>query len=89
MILAMQQIQFGSLPALAKVGIGAGILFIWVLFEREVIERFGIYHYMPLYRVEGICAWDILVCVRWRMSSSSCRPNGNSTREQSTYSVWR
>ena len=50
----MQEIQFGSLPALAKIGIGAGILFVWVLFEREVIERFGIYHYMPLYRVEGI-----------------------------------
>lgn len=56
----MQKIQFGSLPTLAKFGIGAGIFFVWTLFEREVIERFGIYHYMPLYRVEGICAWDIL-----------------------------
>jgi len=59
----MQKIQFGSLPALAKFGVGAGIFFVWTLFEREVIERFGIYHYMPLYRVEGICAWDILVII--------------------------
>ncbi|MBV8340398.1 MAG: hypothetical protein JO343_10665, partial [Candidatus Eremiobacteraeota bacterium] len=43
-----------------KFGTGAGILFVWALFEREVIERFGIYQYMPLYRVDGICAWDIL-----------------------------
>jgi hypothetical protein len=57
----MQHIPFASLPTLAKFGIGAGLLFVWTLFEREVIERFGIYHYMPLYRVEGICAWDILV----------------------------
>lgn len=59
----MQQIHLRSLPALAKFGIGAGLLFVWILFEREVIERFGIYHYMPLYRVEGICAWDILVTI--------------------------
>jgi len=56
----MQQIQFRSLPTLAKFGIGAGILFVWSVFEHEVIERFGIYQYMPLYRVDGICAWDIL-----------------------------
>ena len=60
MMHAMQQIPFRSLPTLAKFGIGAGILFVWALFEREIIERFGIYQYMPLYRVDGICAWDIL-----------------------------
>lgn len=56
----MQQIHFRSLPALAKFGIGAGILFLWTVFEHEVIERFGIDQYMPFYRVGGICAWDIL-----------------------------
>ncbi len=35
-------------------------MFVWSVFEHEVIERFGIYQYMPLYRVDGICAWDIL-----------------------------
>lgn len=55
----MQQIQFGSLPTLAKFGIGAGILFLWTVFENQVIERFGIYQYMPFYRVGSICAWDI------------------------------
>jgi hypothetical protein len=57
------QIHFRSLPTLAKFGIGAGIFLIWMVFEREVIERFGIYHYMPFYRVEGVCAWDVLVFV--------------------------
>jgi len=56
----MEKIHFGSLPTLAKFGAGAGILFVWTVFEKEVIERFGIYHYMPFYRVGGICAWDIL-----------------------------
>jgi hypothetical protein len=59
----MRQIQFGSLPTLAKFGIGAGLLFVWSIFEREVIERFGLYQYMPLYRVDGICAWDIAAII--------------------------
>lgn len=60
---SMQTIHFGSLPALAKFGIGAGILFIWTVFEHEVIERFGIYQYMPFYRVGGICAWDVMAMI--------------------------
>ena len=59
----MQQIHFGALPTLAKFGIGAGILFAWTGFEREVIEPFGIYKYMPFYRVDGICVWDILATI--------------------------
>jgi hypothetical protein len=57
---AMEKLHYGALPAFAKFGIGAGVLFIWTVFEHEVIERFGIYQYMPFYRVGAICAWDIL-----------------------------
>ena len=59
----MNKFHFGSLPVLAKFGIGAGLLFVWILLEREVIEPLGIYHYMPFYRVEGVCAWDVLVTI--------------------------
>ena len=61
----MQQktVPFGSLPTLAKFGIGAGIFFVWTAFEQQVIERFGIYHYMPFYRVGSVCVWDILAMI--------------------------
>jgi hypothetical protein len=59
----MTKFHFGSLPIVAKVGVGAGMLFIWILLERVIIEPLGIYHYMPFYRVEGVCAWDVLVTI--------------------------
>ena len=34
----MEQIQFGSLPTLAKFGIGAGVLYVWSIFEREAVS---------------------------------------------------
>jgi hypothetical protein len=43
-----------------RFGAGAGIFFAWTVSERQIIEPFGIYQYMPFYRVEGICLWDIL-----------------------------
>lgn len=31
----------------------------WVLFEETVIDRHGLWEYMPYYRVGKLCAWDI------------------------------
>lgn len=74
----MTKIHFRSLPALAKFGIAAGFFFVWTLFEREVIERFGIYHYMPFYRVEGVCPWDVLaaIAIYGGIAYASSRPIG-------------
>jgi hypothetical protein len=54
----MQNIRVGS--ALVRFGAGAGIFFVWTVFEKQVIGPFGIHQYMPFYRVNGMCAWDIL-----------------------------
>ena len=59
----MQNIQPKSLANLVKFGAGAGIFFLWTLLEKQIIEPFGIYRYMPFYRVEGVCAWDVLVAI--------------------------
>jgi len=56
----MDKVHFASLPSLAKFGIGAGLFFVWTLIETQIIEPFGVYQYMPFYRVDGVCAWDIL-----------------------------
>jgi len=31
----------------------------WVLFEETVVDRYGLWEYMPYYRVGRLCSWDI------------------------------
>jgi hypothetical protein len=31
----------------------------WVLFEETVVDRYGLWAYMPYYRVAKLCSWDI------------------------------
>jgi len=31
----------------------------WVLFEETIIDRHGLWEYLPYYRVGRLCAWDI------------------------------
>jgi hypothetical protein len=43
----------------------------WVLFEETIIDRYGLWEYLPYYRVARLCAWDIgatillALFVRW------------------------
>ncbi|MGA8099207.1 MAG: cupin domain-containing protein [Candidatus Cybelea sp.] len=49
-------------PLLERVktfGIAAGIFFAWTLVERFAIEPLGIDDYLPYYRVNGLCVWDV------------------------------
>lgn len=62
-VLDVQNLQPKTLANLVKFGAGAGIFFLWTLLEKQIIEPFGIYLYMPFYRVEGVCAWDVLVAI--------------------------
>lgn len=69
----MQKIHLSALPNLAIFSIGATLMLLWVAFEQLVIEPFGIYHFMPLYRVGGFCPYDaaaitIVTIVLWRLS---------------------
>lgn len=31
----------------------------WVLFEETIIDRHGLWEYLPYYRVGRLCAWDL------------------------------
>jgi len=59
----MQKIQFCALPTPVKFTVWFTFIFVWVAFEREVIEPLGIYHLMPFYRVQGFCPWDALAII--------------------------
>ena len=44
----------------------------WVLFEETIVDRYGLWQYMPYYRVARLCAWDVgaialLGVVVWRV----------------------
>jgi hypothetical protein len=49
-----------------------------LLFEETVVDRYGLWEYMPYYRVGKLCSWDIGAMVLigwlvWRMLGSHRR----------------
>ena len=56
----------GSKPKVPLIlWIAAGLTFFnsWVLFEETVVDRYGLWQYLPLYRVGLFCVWDALALV--------------------------
>jgi hypothetical protein len=49
------------LPLIAKIAIAMTALNTWVIFEETVVDRHGLWRYMPFYRVGLFCAWDAAV----------------------------
>ena len=49
------------LPLIAKIAIAMTFLNAWVLFEETVVDRTGLWRYMPFYRVGLFCVWDAVV----------------------------
>src|ERR1700682_3216198 len=72
------------LPLIAKIAIATMFINSWVIFEETVVDRHGLWRYMPFYRVGLFCVWDaavlaitlllLLVCVaRARHRSQTTR----------------
>jgi len=49
------------LPLIAKIAIAVTFLNAWVIFEETVVDRHGLWRYMPFYRVGLFCTWDAAV----------------------------
>ena len=49
------------LPLIAKIGIAMTFVNTWVIFEETIVDRHGLWRYMPFYRVGLFCAWDAAV----------------------------
>src|SRR2546425_10521608 len=49
------------LPLIAKIAIAVTFLNMWVLFEETIVDRHGLWRYMPFYRVGLFCVWDAAV----------------------------
>ena len=49
------------LPLIAKIAIAMTFINAWVIFEETVVDRHGLWRYMPFYRVGLFCVWDAAV----------------------------
>ena len=48
-----------STPGIVRVAVWLTFFNTWVLFEETVVDRYGLWEYMPYYRVGRLCSWDI------------------------------
>jgi hypothetical protein len=46
------------LPLIAKMAIAMTFINAWVIFEETIVDRHGLWRYMPYYRVGLFCVWD-------------------------------
>src|SRR5437016_7162324 len=49
------------LPLITKIAIAVTFINTWVIFEETVVDRHGLWRYMPFYRVGLFCVWDAAV----------------------------
>jgi hypothetical protein len=49
------------LPLIAKIAIAMTFINTWILFEETIVDRHGLWRYMPYYRVGLFCVWDAAV----------------------------
>ena len=47
------------IPRVVKFAVWLTFFNTWVLFEETVVDRYGLWPYMPYYRVAKLCSWDI------------------------------
>lgn len=59
----MNRLKFAELPRVAQITIGLTWLLLWVEFEEIVVDRQGLWKYMPLYRVGDFCIWDLSMTI--------------------------
>ena len=69
----MKRVLFGELPWTVRVVLGLSVFNLWWSFEEFVIDRFGVWRYLPDYKFGRLCVWDLTVAlgiatVVWRLS---------------------
>jgi hypothetical protein len=47
-------------PLTVKIAIAMTFINSWIIFEEIVVDRHGLWRYMPFYRVGLFCTWDVL-----------------------------
>lgn len=68
-----------SYPGVLRAAVVLTFFNTWVLFEETIIDRYGLWEYLPWYRVGKLCAWDVgalalIVWFVWRAFRRIRRP---------------
>jgi len=59
----MGTLQFKQLPLVVKIAVGVVFNNAWWSIEEFVINRHGLWRYMPYYKVADACVWDLTVAL--------------------------
>jgi len=59
----MNTLSFRQMPLIVKVAVGVVFNNAWWSIEEFVIDRVGLWKYMPYYRVGKGCLWDLSVAL--------------------------
>jgi hypothetical protein len=70
----METLEFKQLPLAVRIAVGVVFFNAWWSIEEFVINRSGLWKYMPYYKVDQGCLWDLAVAVIisvaiWRAST--------------------
>ena len=55
---------------------GLTLLNSWALFEELVVDRQGLWRYMPFYRVGAFCVWDVAALIAVLVLITALRRSG-------------
>lgn len=63
----MPEVTPARVPGIVKAAVVVTFFNTWVLFEETIVDRYGLWQYMPYYRVAKLCSWDIgaLALIIW------------------------
>ena len=59
----MKKVSFAELPWVVRIVLGVAIFNLWWSFEEFVIDRFGVWRYLPAYKYGKLCVWDLTVAI--------------------------
>src|ERR1700676_3203140 len=59
----MSNVTFRELPLLVKAAVFVSFSTAWVMFEELVIDRYGLWRFLPFYKFGRFCAWDVSALV--------------------------
>jgi hypothetical protein len=77
--------DYSQTPPIVRFAVWLTLFNTWVLFEETVVDRYGLWEYMPYYRVARLCSWDIgaiivlALFVRWVFRAR--RPTDDALRQ--------
>ena len=65
--MAQGEPRSAQIPGIIRFAVWLTFFNTWVLFEETIVDRYGLWEYMPYYRVGKLCSWDIgaMVLIGW------------------------